>query len=230
MSFFSVLNSWTLILTTVGPALLQDCQRLDPEHCCSTLVIPEAKREELSVPQDKDPSLYRLRDANKGSYLREQPWAISHTAVFFAVTQPQARETTSESAFKAQSSNSPPNNIFSADVFKAGFLILIERLPSVTEGSGVLEGAQRAWLQPSSAPASCTTTHEPPGTRSQARKGAPGGFSIHYNTCAPLYPRELGRTTASKVLRYSETLLIPGWIHKAEPSVFLEVLFIQNAY
>lgn len=128
MSFFSVLNSWTLILTTAGPALLQDCQRLDPEHCCSTLVIPEAEREELSVPQDRDPSLYRLRDANKGSHLREQPWAITHTAVFFAVTQSQARETTSESAFKAQSSNSPPNNILSVDVFKAGFLILIERL------------------------------------------------------------------------------------------------------
>lgn len=88
----------------------------------------------------------------------------------------------------------------------------------------------RAWLQPSSAPASCTTMHGPPGTRSQAWKGTPGGFHTHYNTCAPLCHRQVGRTPASEVLTYSETVLILGWIHKADPPVFLEVLFIQNAY
>lgn len=86
--------------------------------------------EELSVPQDKDTSPYRLRDANKGSYWTEEPWAIIHTAVFFALTQSQVSDTTSKSAgcFKAQSSNSPPKNIFCVDIFKAGFLILSERL------------------------------------------------------------------------------------------------------
>lgn len=88
------------------------------------------KGEELSVPQDKDTSPYWLRDANKSSYWREESWAITHTAVFFALTQSQASEITSESAgyFKTQSSNSPPKNIFSVDIFKAGFLILSERL------------------------------------------------------------------------------------------------------
>lgn len=43
-SFFSVLNSWSLTLTIAGPALPQDCWRLDPEHHCSTCAILEAER------------------------------------------------------------------------------------------------------------------------------------------------------------------------------------------
>lgn len=77
---------------------------------------------------------------------------------------------------------------------------------AATEGSGVLERAQRPRLQRGSAPASYTTTHKPLKTRSRAREGAPEGFSIHCNTCAHPCHSESRRTPALKVLRYSTQL------------------------
>lgn len=55
---------------------------------------------------------------------------LSLTLQFSFLWQSQASEMTSESAgyFKAQLSNSPPNNIFNVDLFKTGFLILSKRL------------------------------------------------------------------------------------------------------
>lgn len=188
--------------------------------------------EELSVPQDKDTSPYRLRDANKGSWI-EEPWATIHTAVLFALTQSQASETTSESAgyFKAQSSNSPiTQKYIQCRYFQSWVAHLKWKTDVLWQKDQGFWRELRAWLQPSSAPASCITMHEPPGTRSQAWKGVPGGFSIHHKTCAPLSHRQLARTPASKVLTYLKTLLSLGWIHKADPPVFLEVLLIQNAY
>lgn len=94
----------------------------------------------------------------------ERSTELSLTLQFSLLWQPQASETISESAgyFKTQSSNSPPKNMYSVDVFKAGFLILSGRQTCYDRRVREL----RAWLQPSSAPASCTAMHEPPGTRS----------------------------------------------------------------
>lgn len=66
----------------------------------------------------------------KQGQLPERGALSYHSLQFSFLWQSQASEMTSESAgyFKAQSSNSPPNNIFNVDVFKIGFLILSKRL------------------------------------------------------------------------------------------------------
>lgn len=66
----------------------------------------------------------------KQGQLPERGALSYHSLQFSFLWQSQASEMTSESAgyFKAQSSNSPPNNIFNVDLFKTGFLILSKRL------------------------------------------------------------------------------------------------------
>lgn len=156
---------------------------------------------------------------------------LSLTLQFSFLWQSQASEMTSESAgyFKAQSSNSPPNNIFNVDVFKIGFLILSKRLTCCDRRVRGFGGSSES-LTPAQLSACILHNHAHLGQGLRHGKEPQEGFLSITTPVAPLCHRELGRTPASKVLRYSETLLVLGWIHKADPSIFLEVFFIQNAY
>lgn len=95
----------------------------------------------------------------------------------------------------------PKIYIYSVHVFKAGFLILNGRLTCCDRRVRGFGGSSEPWLQPSSASASCTAVNEPPGKRTQAWKGVPGGFSIPiYNTCAPVSHR-IAEDTSFKGLK-----------------------------
>lgn len=130
MRFLSVLKSGTLLLTTAGPALLQDCQRLDPEHCCSTHVTPEAERgRALSATGQGHITLQTERCKQRQLLDRGALSYHSHCSFLCSDTVTgQWNNFWSAGYFKAQSSNSPPKNIFCVDIFKAEFLILSERL------------------------------------------------------------------------------------------------------
>lgn len=167
----------------------------------------------------------------KQGQLPERGALSYHSLQFSFLWQSQASEMTSESAgyFKAQSSNSPPNNIFNVDVFKIGFLILSKRLTCCDRRVRGFGGSSES-LTPAQLSACILHNHAHLGQGLRHGKEPQEGFLSITTPVAPLCHRELGRTPASKVLRYSETLLVLGWIHKADPSIFLEVFFIQNAY